>query len=302
MADTLVQRIQDLKKKRNAVILVHNYQRDEVQEIADFLGDSLDLSRAAAQTPADVIVFCGVHFMAETASILAPKKTVLLPDPLSGCPMAEMIGVEEVRQLRRAHPGCPVVAYVNTTAAVKAEVDICCTSANAVKLVAALPDKKIIFVPDRNLGRYVALKTGKEVVVANGFCPTHERILPEHIQAARKKYPQAEVIVHPECRPEVVALADAALSTSGMVAYAHSSPAQEFIVGTEVGMLYRLRKENPGKKFYPATEIALCENMKKNSLEKVFWALEEMKHEVRVDDETRRRALGAIEKMLAYSR
>lgn len=295
-------RLLELKKKRNAVILVHNYQPPEVQDIADFLGDSLDLSRKAAETKADVIVFCGVHFMAETAAILSPGKTVLLPDPSSGCPMADMIDAEKLRALKKQHPGAVVVAYVNTSAEVKAESDVCCTSANAVRVVKALKDKEIIFVPDRNLGSYVSSQTGKQMVLYSGFCPTHHKILPEHIEAMRKKYPGAEVLVHPECRPETVALADKALSTSGMVQYVKTSPAAEFIIGTEAGMVYPLRKQNPGKKFHPACEAAVCPNMKKNSLDKVMRCLEEMKPVVKVEEAVRAKALRALDRMLEYGR
>ncbi|MHB9154225.1 MAG: quinolinate synthase NadA [Endomicrobiales bacterium] len=301
MADTLAQRIQELKKRRNAVILAHNYQPGEVQDIADFLGDSLDLSRKAAETSAEVIVFCGVHFMAETAALLSPEKTVLLPDITAGCPMADMLDGETLRALKRRHPGVPVVAYVNTTAEVKAETDVCCTSANAVKVVGALPQDRVIFVPDRNLGRYVAAKTGKEVILAAGFCPTHERILAAHVENARKDHPGAEVIVHPECTPDVVAAADRALSTSGMCRYARESQGKQFIVGTETGIIHRLRKENPDKEFYAASAVAVCPNMKKNTLEKVLWALEDMKHRVTVPEDIRARARTAIDAMLRYS-
>jgi quinolinate synthase len=297
---TIVQRIQELKKKRNAVLLVHNYQKDEVQEIADILGDSLELSRAAAKTTADVIVFCGVHFMAETASILCPEKTVLIPDPAAGCPMADMVTTDGLRALKAQHPGAVTVAYINTTAAVKAEVDICCTSGNAVNVVRSLKAKKIIFVPDKNLGQYVAAQVLEtEFVFWPGYCPIHARIQAAHVLAARQAHPQAKVMVHPECSPDVTALADAVVSTSGMCRYARESGAREIIVGTEIAMLYRLRKENPGVAFYPVLEAASCENMKKNTLEKVLWSLEEMKYEVRVDAATRAAARHAIERMLA---
>lgn len=297
----LIERINDLKKKRNAVILVHNYQAPEVQDIADVLGDSLDLSRRAADTTADVIVFCGVHFMAETAAILNPGKTVLLPDAGSGCPMADMIDAPGLRALKAAHPGVPVVAYVNTTAAVKAETDICCTSSNAVAIVNALPQQELIFVPDRNLGDYVARQTGKKLSLWDGFCPTHMKILPEDIAAARKLHPHAEVLVHPECRPEVVALADKVLSTTGICTAVARSSATEFIIGTETGILHRLRKDNPGKTFYPASPAAVCPNMKKNTLEKILWALEDMRPVVTVDESIRIPARRAIDAMLSMS-
>jgi len=298
MTEQLVRRIQELKKKRNAAILVHSYQPPEVQDIADILGDSLELSRQAAQSSADVIVFCGVHFMAETASILCPRKTILLPDITAGCPMADMVSVEKLRELKARHPGAIVVAYVNTTADVKTETDICCTSANAVQIVNGVAAKEIIFVPDRNLGQYVARCTGKKLTYVEGYCPVHARILAEHIEQARREHPGADVIAHPECSPEVIDRADRVLSTSGMCAYAKTAAARDIIVATETGILYRLRKENPGKRFYPATELAVCSNMKKNSLRKVLDALELMQHEVRVSDEVRAKARKAIDGMI----
>jgi quinolinate synthase len=297
----LKRRIQALMKKRNAVILVHNYQSDEVQDIADFLGDSLDLARKAADTTAEVIVFCGVHFMAETAAILNPGKTVLLPDAASGCPMANMIDAPRLRALKAEHPGVPVVAYINTTAEVKAEADVCCTSSNAVKIVGSMPDKEIIFVPDKNLGDYVARRTGKKLILWEGFCPTHMKIMPEDILALKKIHPRAEVLAHPECRPEVVDLADKVLSTTGVCTYVRESAGKEFIIGTEVGILYRLRKENPGKIFYPASTAAVCPNMKKNSLEKILWALEDMRPVITVEESVRVKAKRAIDKMLELS-
>lgn len=303
MSDSIIEKIQQLKKQRNAVILVHNYQLPEVQDIADFLGDSLDLSRKAAETSADVIVFCGVHFMAETAAILSPNKTVLLPALDSGCPMAEMVNAEKVRALKKQHPGALVVSYVNTTAEVKAETDICVTSANAVRIVQAFGDRPIIFLPDRNLGSYVASQTGKDMIIFDGYCPTHNNnILPEYVLKAKAEHPAAEVIVHPECRPEVVKLADKVMSTSGMVNYARVSAIQELIIGTEVGILHPLRKQNPDKKFYPVCEAALCKNMKKNTLEKILWSLEEMKNVVKVDETIAVKARKSIDKMLEYSR
>jgi quinolinate synthase len=298
MSDTLVKKIQELKKKRNAVILVHNYQREEVQEIADFLGDSLDLSRTAAATQADVIVFCGVHFMAETAAILSPDKTVLLPEPAAGCPMADMLTAEQLRALKAKHPGVPVVTYINSTAAVKAETDICCTSANAGKVVAAVDAPAVIFVPDRNLGQYVASRTKKEFIFWEGFCPIHERIRPEHVAAAKQANPDAEVLVHPECAPDVVAMADRVLSTSGMCRYAKESRGRQLIIGTETGILHRMKKENPGKEFIPVLPVAECPNMKKTSLEKVLWALEEMQYRVTVEEPVRSKARQSIQRML----
>ncbi len=292
-------KIRELKKKRDAVILVHNYQLPEVQELADFRGDSLELSRTASRVEARVIVFCGVYFMAETASILCPDKTVLVPDKLAGCPLANMITAGDVRRLKKEHPEAVVVGYVNTSAEVKAELDYCCTSANAVAVVNALKDKKeIIFVPDKYLADYVQKKTGRKLIIWNGFCPTHIKILPEDIKREKKFHPHAKVMVHPECLPAVADMADEVISTSAMTRYAKESMAKEFIVGTEVGIIYRLKQDNPGKEFYPASERAVCPNMKRTTQEKVLWSLEELKTEVRVSDDIRRRAQGAIERML----
>lgn len=299
--DDLRANILHLKAARRAVILAHNYQVGEVQDIADFTGDSLELSRKAAATDAEVIVFCGVHFMAETAKILSPQKTVLLPDLHSGCPMADMATAEAVRARKAQHPGVPVVAYVNTSAAVKAECDICCTSANAPKVVTSLPDDEILFLPDRNLGSWTAEQTGKRLILWEGFCPTHQRILPEHIDALKAAHPEAVVMAHPECRPEVRRLADVVMSTSGMVRYAKESPAQTIIVATELGILHRLKLDSPAKLFLVPSQVAVCPNMKRITLEKVFWALEEMVHPIEVPEAVRVRALGAIERMLALS-
>jgi quinolinate synthase len=293
------ERIRELKKKTGAVILAHNYQLPEVQDLADFRGDSLELSRMAAKTDARVIVFCGVHFMAETASILCPGKKILLPDREAGCPLANMITARQLLELKKQHPGAVVVGYVNTSSEVKALLDVCCTSTNAVKVVEALKDaKEIIFVPDKFLADHVAKKTGRKLIAWNGFCPTHLKILPEDIARERKFHPKAEVIVHPECLPQAVALADRALSTSGMSKYAKESKAKEFIVGTETGIIHRLKQDNPSKEFYPASERAVCPNMKRTTQEKILWALENMREEVRVSDEIRRKALRPIQRML----
>ena len=293
------EKIKKLKKERHAVILAHNYQLPEVQDVADYRGDSLELSRIAAKTEAKVIVFCGVHFMAETASILSPAKKVIVPDIQAGCPMANMITAEDLRDLKRRHPQAAVVGYVNTSAAVKAELDYCCTSSNAVKVVAHLNDKEeIIFVPDKYLADYVSRQTGRRLISWNGFCPTHVKILPEDVRREKKFHPRARVMVHPECMPSVTAMADAVLSTSAMSKYARETNAGEFIVGTEVGLIYRLKKDNPTKEFYPASEAAVCPNMKRTTLEKVLWSLEELKEEVRVPDAIRLRARKAIERML----
>ncbi len=297
--DDLPGKINKLKKKRNAVILVHNYQLPEVQEIADYRGDSLELSRIAAKTEAKVIVFCGVHFMAETASILSPDKLVIMPDTGAVCPMANMMNVVQLRNLKKKHPQAVTVGYVNTSAAVKAELDVCCTSTNAVAVVNALKDaKEIIFVPDKYLGDYVAKNTGRKLISWDGFCPTHIKITPEDIKREQKFHPQAKVIVHPECLPAVVAMADAALSTSQMCKFVKNDPAKEFIVGTEVGIIYRLKQDNPDKEFYAASERAVCPNMKRTTQEKVLWSLEELREEVRVPDDIRRRAQKAISRML----
>ncbi|MFC1903560.1 quinolinate synthase NadA [Chloroflexota bacterium] len=296
---SLEDRISKLKQERNAVILVHNYQLGEIQDIADFVGDSLELSQKAAKTKSDVIVFCGVHFMAETASILCPDMTVLLPDMHAGCPMANMITAEQLRQKKKELPGATVVCYVNTTAEVKAESDICCTSANAVKVVESLDTDEILFIPDQYLGHYVAAKTNKKIHLWPGYCPTHARIRPEHITRLRQEYPEAKVVVHPECRPEVTALADEVLSTGGMIRYARNEDVNELIVGTEMGIIHRLKKENPGKKFIPISEQAICPNMKLITLEKVLWSLEEMTQEIKVPEKIRRKAIAAVDKMIA---
>ncbi|MFC2019987.1 quinolinate synthase NadA [Chloroflexota bacterium] len=303
MADSpseLNEKILDLKRKRNALILAHNYQLGEVQDIADFVGDSLELSQKAAKTEASVVVFCGVHFMAETAAILCPDKTVLLPNPHAGCPMANMITAEKLREKKRELAGAKVVCYVNSTAEVKAESDICCTSANAVKIVEGLTDAAtILFVPDQYLGHYVATRTGRELVLWPGYCPTHVRILPEDITQRKREYPQAKAMVHPECRPDVIALADETLSTGGMIRFARQTAAKEIIVGTEIGIIHRLQKENPGKRFIAASEQAICPNMKLITLGDILWSLEDMDPQVSVPEDIRLRAKAAVEKMLA---
>jgi len=294
----LTDKILSLKKRRNAVILAHNYQTGEVQDIADFVGDSLGLSQKAAETDAEVIVFCGVHFMAETASILSPDKTVLLPDINAGCPMANMITAERLKGKKGELPGAAVVCYVNSAADVKAESDICCTSANAVKVVESQDTEDILFVPDQYLGHYVSTKTDKKMTLWPGFCPTHLRIRAEHITRLRQEYPQAKVVVHPECRPDVIALADEVLSTSGICRFAQQTEAEEIVVGTEIGIVHRLKKENPGKKFIHVSEQAICPNMKLITMEKVLWSLEEMAPQVKVPEEIRVKAKAAVDMML----
>ncbi len=298
MTTNAVKRIQELKKARKAVILAHNYQRGEVQDIADFKGDSLELAQQATKVKADVIVFCGVHFMAETASILNPQKKVLLPDASAGCPMADMINAEQLRQKKKELPGVTVVTYVNSTAEVKAESDYCCTSANGVKVVNAIKNKEILFVPDQYLGDYISKKTGKSMHLWPGYCPTHVKILPEDIIRRKKEYPKAKVVVHPECRPDVIDLADEVFSTSGMVRYAAREEVKELIVGTEIEIVHRLTRENPGKKFIPASNKAICPNMKKITLEKILVSLETLTPEVRVPEEIRVKALIPVERML----
>lgn len=296
----IVKRINDLRVKHNAVILAHNYVLGEVQDIADFVGDSLELSIKAAATQAPVIVFCGVSFMAETAKLLAPNSTVLLPEVSAGCPMADMASAEAVQALRKEHPDAVFVAYVNTTAAVKAEVDICCTSANAEKIVSSIPeDKEIVFLPDQNLGGNVMKKLNRKMILFPGYCPTHHRVTPEQLDAIRQQYPDAPIMVHPECPVEVTAKADAALSTGGMLKFVKESPAKQIIVGTESGIIHRLRKENPDKEFIALAPAPRCMNMKKITLESVLKSLEEMQTPVELPQAMIQRAKLPIERMLA---
>ena len=289
-----------LKKERNAVILAHNYTRGEVQDVADYTGDSLELARRATQVDADVIVFCGVWFMAETAKILNPAKTVLIPDPSAGCPMADMITGAQLRELKAQNPGAKAVCYVNSTAEVKAECDICVTSGNAEKVMSRFaPDEKILFVPDQHLGGHVSGLLNRSYTLWPGFCPIHAAITVESIEIARRLHPGAPVLVHPECSKDVRDAADHQLSTGGMCQFARESDAKEFIVGTEVGILHRLRKENPGKIFHPVSEEIVCSDMKKITLENLAGCLREMKHEVAVPEEISTRAKRAIDAMLA---
>ena len=295
----VIEKINKLKKERNAIILCHNYQPAEVQDCADFLGDSLELSQKAAQTEADVIVFCGVHFMAETASILCPDKIVLLPDINAGCPMANMINAEQLREVKRCHPGAIVVTYVNSTAEVKAESDYCCTSGNALKVIDKLKDSgDIIFVPDKYLGSYVSMKTGKQMILWPGYCPTHIKILPEDIMEQKRISPGAVVMVHPECHSSVSLLADAVLSTGGMLKFPGQSDAEQFVVGTEIGMVYRLQTLYPEKIFIPVSERALCPNMKLITREKILAALQEMSPVVNVPESIREKAYAPVKRML----
>ena len=319
----IIEEILKLKEQRNAVILSHNYQRDEVQDIADFVGDSLELSRTAASMDCSTIVFCGVHFMAESASILSPEKTVLLPELNATCPMAEMIQVGSkrevwtsfpgyevqpsfifpheftLRDIKAKYPGVPVVAYVNTTADVKAESDICCTSANVVKVINSLPGDTVICIPDKNLSMWAARNSKKKVIAWDGFCHVHDRVTKDDILKARKEHPEALLMAHPECRIEVLDLADHVTSTSGMLRFAKTSDAKEFIVGTEVGIIHRLKKENPGKVFYALRKDMICPNMKKTTLNSVLNALKEMKHVIKVPENIRVPAKVALDRMLA---
>ena len=295
----VVKHIQELKKQHNAIILAHTYQVDEVQEVADYVGDSFGLSQIAANTDADVIVFCGVHFMAESAKILSPDKKVILPVLEAGCPMAEMVDVEGLRELKAQHPGVPVVTYVNSSAAVKAESDICCTSSNAIKVVESIASDTVIFTPDENLGSFVAEKTGKNVILWKGHCITHQRVTPEDVMAAREAHPDALILVHPETRPEVVALADYADSTTGIIQYVKNSNDHKFIIGTEMGILHPLKKENPDKEFYLLTPKLVCVNMKKTRLSNVVAALETLSPEIHVAEDVRLKARQALDRMLA---
>lgn len=295
----LIKRINELKLKRNAVILSHYYSRPEIQDIADFVGDSLALSQEAVRLDAEVIVFCGVHFMGESAAILSPNKTVLLPEIDATCPMADMVDVEGLKRLKEKYPDAPVVSYVNSSAAIKAESYICCTSANALQVVNSLDADEVIFVPDKNLAAYVAARTDKKIIPWEGHCPTHHQILKEDVLKMKEKHPQARFIAHPECRPEVLELADHVASTRGMILYAKNSPAQEFIIGTECGLIHGLLKAAPEKKYYCISEFACCPSMKMINLEKVLASLEKMQKVVSVPEDVRIRAKEALDRMLA---
>lgn len=295
----LQRRIRDKAREMNAVIVAHNYQRPEVQDVADFVGDSLELARRCAQTEADVIVFCGVSFMAESAVILNPSRQVLLAEGSAGCPMADMIDEVDLREWRARYPGAAVVAYVNTTAAVKAESDICCTSANAARVVNSVPNEEVIFVPDENLAHWVSTQTRKKVIPYPGFCITHRRLSAEQVRRARALHPEAPVVVHPECLPEVAELADAVLSTSQMVRFCRESTARIFLIGTEMGLLHRMQKESPDKTFYVMSPGLVCPNMKRTRLDIVLRTMEERRNQITVPEEVRVRAQRALERMLA---
>jgi quinolinate synthase len=295
----LSKRIHELKIERKAIVLAHNYQPADIQEIADMMGDSLELSRKAADTDAEVIVFCGVSFMAETAAILNPGKTVLLPHPTAGCPMADMIKPEDVKAIKKEHPGVPVITYVNSTAAVKAESTVCCTSANVIKVVQSFKgDRTVYMAPDQNLAMYAARHTDKQVFYWKGYCPIHHNLTREQVQKTRDEHPEALFIAHPECRPEILEIADLVTSTSGMLKFVHESDHQSFIIGTEEGILYPMRKANPDKKFYPATHKLICPDMKKTTLKDVVRSLETLEPRITVPEEIRVRALTTVERML----
>ena len=291
-----------LKKERDAVILAHNYQLPEIQDVADYVGDSLDLSRRAAENDAAVIVLCGVHFMAESAKMLAPEKKVLLPEKLAGCPLADTINVTQLRAFKEQNSGLPVVTYINSSAAVKAESTVCCTSTNAVKVVNGLPEDKILFIPDRNLARHVAAKTDKEIIPWDGYCITHERVTAADVARAKEAHPHAVIMVHPECSQEVTEIADTVLSTGDMLKFAAASEKNSFVVGTEMGLIYRLQKENPGKEFYLLSPGLICPNMKYTTLDKVINALKNMETEINVPEDIREAAAATLQKMLELSR
>ncbi len=295
------ERIAGLKKELNAVIVAHNYQLPDVQDIADFVGDSLELAQRCVSIKAETIVFCGVRFMAEMAAILNPATTVLLSHPDAGCPLADMIDVDTLRQWKERYPEAAVVAYVNTTAAVKAESYVCCTSANGAKIVNAIPNEEILFIPDQNLGRYISTKTDKKMIFYPGFCHTHARITATEVKLAKQRYPQAKILVHPECRPEVIALADAALSTSQMLRYAAQSNHEVFLIGTEEGILHPLRKQNPDKEFHIIGDSFVCPDMKKTTLETVIETMQTGSNVVTVPEEIKVRAKQTIDRMLAIT-
>lgn len=299
MHQNLIEKILKIKKEKNAVILAHNYQPAVIQDIADFTGDSLGLSITASQTDAAVIVFCGVKFMAETAAILSPQKTVLIPEINAGCPMADMITAQQLRELKAEHPDALVVCYVNSTAEVKAESDYCCTSSNSVAVVNSLPkDKEIIFVPDIHLGRFTAETTGRDLILWPGYCPTHVMITEEDVKVAKAKCPDAIVLAHPECSEPAKELADQLLSTGQMLNYAKKSDAKNFIIATETGIIHSLKKQSPDVNFIPATDRGICPNMKKITLEKILWSLEDMKYEITVEKQIAQKAKTALDRMV----
>ena len=294
----LRERLMELKKERNAIILAHYYQRDEIQEVADFRGDSFLLAQKAAQTDAEVIVFCGVHFMGESAKILAPNKTVIIPDERAGCPMADMVNVDGLRKLKAQHPNATVVTYINSSAEIKAETDICCTSANALKVVNSVESDEVIWVPDKNLGHYVQQHTDKKMIIWEGYCNTHDMLTVKDVEEMKKLYPEAQFVVHPECRPEVVALGDFVGSTTAIIKYCKESPCQQFIVGTEDGTGYQLRLDSPNKEFHFASKYLVCPNMKVNNLKKLVKCLETMQPQIYVPPHIADQARQSLERML----
>jgi quinolinate synthase len=300
--DELIKEILRLKQQRNATIVAHNYQIDDVQEIADVVGDSFALSKYCASSPKDIIVFCGVHFMAESAKILSPQKTVLLAEINAGCPMADMVDVEGLRAMKQNFPGAAVVCYINTSAAVKAECDICCTSSNAVKVIQSMTEREIIFVPDKNLGDYIAKKVPeKTMIIWDGFCVTHHRVTAKEVKKAKEAHPDALILVHPECKPEVVELADFVGSTKQIIDFATASLEKKFIIGTEMGVLYRLKKNNPEKTFYLLSPGLICPNMKKTSLASVYHALKDMRYKIELNEAIIAKARLTLERMLTVS-
>ncbi|WNY25848.1 quinolinate synthase NadA [Methanolapillus millepedarum] len=297
-AEETVLRIAELKSEKNAIILAHNYARPEVQDIADIVGDSLALSQAAVDVDCGIIVFAGVHFMAESAYILSPQKKVLMPDADAGCPMADMVTVDALRVEKKKYPNAAVVCYVNSSAAVKAESDICCTSANAKEVVNSLPNDEILFIPDKNLGHYISRHTDKTVHLWNGFCPVHQQITKQDVLDAKDAHPNAIFLAHPECRPEVLDLVDGIYSTAGIIKYAAASPEKEFIIGTEQAMIHKLKKDSPDKLFYPVSKYTYCSNMKMATLPSISRALETEQPAVTVPEDIRVRAKKALDRML----
>lgn len=299
LSQQLIEKIKQLKDSRNAVILAHNYQPGEIQDIADFCGDSLGLSIKAASTDADVIIFCGVLFMAETAAILSPQKTVLLPDKHAGCPLADMINAEQLHKMKKQHPGALVICYVNSTAEVKAESDYCCTSSNAVALVDSLPtDRKIIFVPDQHLGRFVMEKTGRDLILWPGYCATHIMITEEDIEKEKEKHPDAVVMAHPECSETAKEISDVILSTGQMLEYVQKNNIKTYIVATESGIIHALKKKNPDAEYLPAGQMGICPNMKKITPEKILWSLEDMQYKITIQKQTAEKARKALDRMV----
>lgn len=301
MADTIRDKIRELARQKNALILAHNYQNDEIQEIADHTGDSLELARIAAGNAADIIVLCGVHFMAESAYILSPDKKVILPDPTAGCPMADMADADDLRGMKEKHPDAAVVTYINSTASVKAASDVCCTSSNAVRIVQRVNADRIIFVPDRNLGNFVQRSTDKEIIYWEGFCPTHDRFTRDELIAVKSEHPDAIVMVHPECKPEVVDIADEVLSTGKMVTFVQETDARKIIVGTEKGLLYKLKSVAPHIEYVLASDSFICPNMKKITLERLYRSLADEKPLVTVEDATAEKAYNCLNRMLELS-